>query len=192
MTSPFSTSSRLASKTRRFSDLMRSLSVGFVLSDRAHTAERTTGRAFLYLETNSFNPFTVSKSGKTVTPSCSEKVPSNQSPSDFPQPFSIYAARRAMPHAPPSPAVFITVTGAPTAAARYFCGAPSVLNSPPCPTTESTETSSFFIISSPIFSVANMEYKCARIRFARSKRLSVVRISMGRPSVTSVMFSPET
>lgn len=61
-------------------------------------------------------------------------------------------AKRAMPHAPPSPAVSITEMGELRAAARNLCPTPLVLNKPPCPVMRSIFTfSSLMRMSLPIF-----------------------------------------
>ena len=97
-----------------------------------------------------------------------------------------------MPHAPPSPAVSMTVTGALTAAARIFCPTSFVLNRPPWPIRRSICTpSSFRRMSRPVFSAPKEVNRCTRMKFARLKRLSGFLTKSGRPSSKPVICSPE-
>ena len=117
---------------------------------------------------------------------------SRNSDSDFPPPHTVYAASRAIPHAPPSPAVFITETAQPSPSARNCCATPFVLNRPPCPVIFSTETCSFSkSISIPSFSAAIVEYISARNRFARLNFPSGVRKYIGLPFSAPATGSPE-
>ena len=102
------------------------------------------------------------------------------------------AARIAIPQAPPSLAVSITVIGAFMPAAMTRCPTTGVLKKPPWPIRESTATcSSFNRMSMPIFRVATALYRWERMKFASEKSASGVLTTMGRPASSPVMGSPE-
>ncbi len=70
-------------------------------------------------------------------------------------PMPRYAARTAMPHAPPSDAASPTETGAPSAAARNRWATPAVRKIPPCANIRSSATPSSASTCMPRLSVPN-------------------------------------
>ncbi|MPM31610.1 hypothetical protein SDC9_78166 [bioreactor metagenome] len=96
-----------------------------------------------------------------------------------------------MPQAPPSPALEPTVTGASSAAARIRCPTPSVRKKPPWPYIDVIRTPSAVSTSMPSRSVPSMPKSWARMKLARLSVLSGVRTTIGRPSASPTLCSPD-
>ncbi len=99
----------------------------------------------------------------------------------FSVPFRVmYAASSAIPHAPPSPAVAMTLTGVFVAAAMIRLPTSRVLKNPPCPRISSTRTpSSSVMMFNPVRIAPRAEKRWVLMKFGRVKRPAGSRTKRG-------------
>ena len=124
---------------------------------------------------------------RTCRRRCVFQAKSSSFPSFFPD---CVGGKSAMPQAPPSFAVSMTVTGAPTAAARYRWPTPFVLKKPPWP--QRLVDLYIFLrrISMPGFTAPSDVYRWTRMKLARLKLLFGIPCERGGVLHFMVIFSP--